>query len=314
VQLHALGGCASTLPAGCSTRPGKVVAGFPAFLDEYEALLVGNEILMERTRASASSPKELAINSAISGPMAAPAESTTDIRKIDHYGSTTASLPRAPRQHGDVYDRTDPFLEMRESLKILNDAMRDLPDGPSSTQVEAPRFPPQARRGLRPHRIAKGELGFYLIRDGSPKPYRYRLRPPSLINLTILEEPLPRSQRRGRRRHPGQRRHRIRRGRPDETDELQRMETRVIGNGILKGLTRLHGISSAATSAKERLTTVQYPESACRRSKPRALPLPRLRRIDPKPASAVSPARSAEGMPAKCILIQKSPTKSPTPS
>jgi len=80
-------------------------------------------------------------------------------------------------------------LEMRESVKILEQALGDIPAGPI--------MDPKAKvRGLRPRageayaRIEspKGELGFYLISDGSPNPYRYRVRPPSLINLTVLED------------------------------------------------------------------------------------------------------------------------------
>ena len=81
------------------------------------------------------------------------------------------------------------LLEMRESLKILEQALRDIQPGPI--------MDPKAKiRGFRPKpgeaygRIEgpKGELGFYLISDGGPNPYRYRVRPPSLINLTILED------------------------------------------------------------------------------------------------------------------------------
>jgi NADH-quinone oxidoreductase subunit D len=81
------------------------------------------------------------------------------------------------------------LLEMKESLKILDVALKEIPGGPvmdSKAKI----------RGLRPKpgeaygRIEspKGELGFYLISDGGPNPYRYRVRPPSLINLTILED------------------------------------------------------------------------------------------------------------------------------
>jgi len=81
------------------------------------------------------------------------------------------------------------MLEMRESLGILRAALRDLPGGPV--------FDPKAKlRGFRPKpgeaygRIEgpKGEIGFYLVSDGGPNPYRYRVRPPSLINLTVLED------------------------------------------------------------------------------------------------------------------------------
>jgi NADH-quinone oxidoreductase subunit D len=81
------------------------------------------------------------------------------------------------------------ILEMRETLKILEQALKDVPAGPI--------MDPKVRlRGLRPKvgeaygRIEspKGELGFFLISDGTGNPYRYRVRPPSMINLTILED------------------------------------------------------------------------------------------------------------------------------
>ena len=92
--------------------------------------------------------------------------------------------------HGDTFDRyMIRVLEMRESVKILKPALQNIPSGPI--------IDPKAKlRGFRPKvgeaygriEAPKGELGFYLISDGSPNPYRYRVRPPSLINLTILED------------------------------------------------------------------------------------------------------------------------------
>ena len=81
------------------------------------------------------------------------------------------------------------LLELRESLKILEQALKDIPGGPV--------MDPKAKiRGFRPKpgeaygriEAPKGELGFYLISDGGPNPYRYRVRPPSFVNLTILED------------------------------------------------------------------------------------------------------------------------------
>jgi NADH-quinone oxidoreductase subunit D len=185
------GGCRVDMPAGWLDRAKQVVADFPKFLDEYEQLLVSNEILMERTQNVGVLTKELAVNAAISGPMARASGVNYDIRKVDKYSIYDRFNFRVPLgDHGDVYDRyMIRFLEMRESLKILNDAMRDIPGGP----IVDPRWKP---RGFRPKpgeaygRIEspKGELGFYLISDGSPNPYRYKVRPPSLINLTVLED------------------------------------------------------------------------------------------------------------------------------
>lgn len=185
------GGCRCDLPAGWLDQARQFVAGFPRFLDEYERLLVGNEILMERTQGIGVLSKELAIASAISGPMARASGVNYDIRKVDNYGIYSRFSFRVPLgSHGDVYDRyMIRFLEMRESLKILNDAMRDLPDGPIVDPKMKPRgFRPKPGEAYGRIESPKGELGFYLISDGSPNPYRYRVRPPSLINLTILED------------------------------------------------------------------------------------------------------------------------------
>jgi NADH-quinone oxidoreductase subunit D len=81
------------------------------------------------------------------------------------------------------------LLEMRESIGILNQALRDIPAGPiMDTKAKLRGFRPKAGEAYGRIESPKGELGFYLISDGSPNPYRYRVRPPSLINLTVLED------------------------------------------------------------------------------------------------------------------------------
>src|SRR5439155_19008675 len=93
-------------------------------------------------------------------------------------------------EHGDTYDRyMIRVLEMRESVKILQQALRDLPPGPiMDPKAKLRGFRPKAGEAYSRIEAPKGELGVYLISDGSPNPYRYRVRPPSLINLTILED------------------------------------------------------------------------------------------------------------------------------
>jgi NADH-quinone oxidoreductase subunit D len=185
------GGCRVDMPAGWLDQAKKVVAEFPKFLDEYEKLLVGNEILMERTQNVGVMSKELAINAGMSGPMARASGVNYDIRKVDKYGLYERFSFRVPLgAHGDVYDRyMIRFLEMRESLKILNEAMRDIPGGPIVDPKMKPRgFRPKPGEAYGRIESPKGELGFYLISDGSANPYRYKVRPPSLINLTVLED------------------------------------------------------------------------------------------------------------------------------
>jgi NADH-quinone oxidoreductase subunit D len=185
------GGCRCDLPPGWLEQAKKVVDEFPRFLDELDRLLSGNEILLARTQGVGILPKELAINASITGPMLRASGVNYDIRKVDKYGIYDRFKWRVPLgNHADVYDRyMVRFLEMRESVEILKAALADLPAGPI--------IDPKAKtRGFRPPigeaygriEAPKGELGFYLISDGTGNPFRYRVRPPSFINLTILED------------------------------------------------------------------------------------------------------------------------------
>jgi NADH-quinone oxidoreductase subunit D len=185
------GGCRVDLPAGWLDQAKKVVQEFPRFLDEYESLLVSNEILMDRTQNVGVLSRKLAVSAGISGPMARASGVDYDIRKVDHYGIYDRFAFRVPLgEHGDVYDRyMIRLLEMRESVKILEQAMREIPAGPivdPKTRIRG--FRPKPGEAYGRIEAPKGELGFYLICDGSPNPYRYRVRPPSLINLTVLED------------------------------------------------------------------------------------------------------------------------------
>jgi NADH-quinone oxidoreductase subunit D len=185
------GGCRVDLPAGWLAQAKQVVEAFPRFLDEYESLLVSNEILMARTQGVGVLSKELAVNAGITGPMLRACGVNYDLRKVDKYGIYDRFSFRVPLgDHGDVYDRyMIRLLEMRESIKILDQAMRNLPEGPivdPKTKIRG--FRPKAGEAYGRIEAPKGELGFYLISDGSPNPYRYRVRPPSLINLTVLED------------------------------------------------------------------------------------------------------------------------------
>ena len=185
------GGCRVELPSGWLEQTKKVVEAFPRFLDEYERLLTGNEIFMARAQGVGVLKKELAINAGVTGPMLRASGVNYDIRKVDKYGIYDRFDFKIPLgEHGDVYDRyMIRMLEMRESLKILNQALRDIPPGPiMDTKAKIRGFRPPVGEAYGRIESPKGELGFYLISDGSPNPYRYRVRPPSLINLTVLED------------------------------------------------------------------------------------------------------------------------------
>ncbi len=185
------GGCRVDLPPGWLEDARKVVAEYPRFLDEFENLLTSNEILLSRTQEIGVLPRALAISGSVTGPVLRAAGVDYDVRKVDKYGIYDRFDFRVPLgDHGDVYDRyMIRILEMRESLKILNQALKDVPEGPVMDPKSKIRgFRPKAGEAYGRIESPKGELGFYLISDGSPNPYRYRVRPPSFVNLTVLED------------------------------------------------------------------------------------------------------------------------------
>lgn len=168
-----------------------LIPSLHSFIDEFDRLLTSNEILMSRCQGVGVLKPELAVNAGITGPMLRASGVDYDIRKVDSYGIYDRFKFRVPLgEQGDIYDRyMVRLLEMRETVGILEQALKDIPGGP----VTDPKI---KSRGIRPKpgeaygriEAPKGELGFYLISDGTLNPYRYRIRPPSLINLTALED------------------------------------------------------------------------------------------------------------------------------
>ena len=191
------GGVKRDLPSGVLERIKKIVQGFPKFLDEFEGLLTKNEILCMRCQNVGVLPYDLAVNASITGPMARASGVNYDIRKVDGYSIYNRFKFRVPLgKVGDVYDRyMIRILEMHESLKILEQALKEIPaEGP----VLNPKFVQLAKspRNFKPPKgeaygrveAPKGELGFYLVSDGTPQPWRYHVRAPSFVNLTVLED------------------------------------------------------------------------------------------------------------------------------
>jgi NADH-quinone oxidoreductase subunit D len=190
-NFQRFGGCRVDPSAEWLAATRRLVDGYGAFLDEFEALLSGNEIVMARTQGVGRLPAALAVNAGITGPMLRASGVGHDLRKVDGYGVYPRFNFRVPiGRDGDVYDRyMVRMLEMRESIAILDQALRDLPGGPILD-------PKAKQRGLRPKageaygRIEgpKGEIGFFLVSDGTGNPSRYRVRAPSFVNLTVLED------------------------------------------------------------------------------------------------------------------------------
>ncbi|MBI2935353.1 MAG: NADH-quinone oxidoreductase subunit D [Chloroflexi bacterium] len=161
----------------------------PHYLDEYEQYFAENEILVARTKDVGMLPADKAINASASGPVLRASGVQWDLRKVDPYEvypRMEFDVPIGSR--GDSYDRfMVRLLEMRQSLRIVEQAARDIPPGPVRTRVPFFLRPPVGEAYAHVE-SSKGELGFYLVSDGSISPYRCKIRSPSFINLTVLRD------------------------------------------------------------------------------------------------------------------------------
>lgn len=184
-----IGGVAFELPPQFEAAVRKVLAEYPPFLDEIEGILSGNEIFIARTKDVAVIPPELAANASLSGPMLRGSGVAWDIRKADPYcGYEQYEFEIPIGYRGDCYDRFIVRLEeMRQSVKIIRQALDGLPGGPHSTEVPLALRPPAGEAYARVE-APRGELGYYVVSDEGPSPYRFHIRPPSFINLSVLKE------------------------------------------------------------------------------------------------------------------------------
>jgi NADH-quinone oxidoreductase subunit D len=185
------GGCRVDADDNWLAGARNIVDRFPKFLDEFEELILGNEIVIARTQNVGKLSADLAISAGITGPMLRACGVNYDIRKVDGYGFYPRFKFRIPLgDHGDTYDRLMMrALEMRESVEILKQALAQIQPGPIvNPKVKIRAFRPPVGEAYGRIEAPKGELGFYLVSDGGPNPYRYRVRPPSFINLTVLED------------------------------------------------------------------------------------------------------------------------------
>lgn len=208
----AIGGMREDVPAGFVEKVKDFLKMFPGRLKEYEGLLTQNPIWVNRTQGIGVISAEEAIALSLSGPMLRGSGVKWDIRKAypySLYDRFEFDIPTG--QNGDCYDRYLVRLEeMRQSLRIIEQALAKLPEGP--VRADAPKvvLPPKqmvmtSAAAMQQHFIMmihgfnapegevyasveapKGELGFYIVSDGSNQPYRLRVRPPSFINLQAL--------------------------------------------------------------------------------------------------------------------------------
>ena len=167
----------------------KFVRQMPGFIDEYDQLLAENEILLARSKGVGILPKELAINISASGPVLRASGVKWDIRKADPYSIYDRFEFDIPTGSvGDCYDRYRVRIEeMRQSLRIIKQAMKQIPSGAVKSKVPYLIHPPIGEAYAHIE-APRGELGFYLVSDNSIAPYRCHIRAPSLLNLTALRD------------------------------------------------------------------------------------------------------------------------------
>jgi NADH-quinone oxidoreductase subunit D len=206
------GGLMADVPPGWLEKCDGFIRDFPEHIVEYESLLTDNDIFKERTIGIGKISLDLAHAMDLTGPSLRACGDSWDLRKIAPYcGYEEYDFDVPTLTGGDVYDRyMVRVAELRESTKIARQALDRLPDGPIITADRKVALPPRAElatsmealihhfklvsEGFRPPEgevylpieSPKGEIGIYLVSDGTGRPYRVHVRAPSFVNLQSL--------------------------------------------------------------------------------------------------------------------------------
>jgi NADH-quinone oxidoreductase subunit D len=184
-----IGGCIYETYDGFEQDIKKFCTFFLPKLDEYEELLTTNRIWVTRTKGVGILNPENCIALGVTGPVLRASGVKWDLRKAqpyECYKDFDFDIPTGV--NGDTYDRyLVRIAEMRQSVRILQQAVEAIPTGPIMAKVPKVIKPPV---GEVYHSIEapKGELGYFIVSDGSTQPYRVRVRPPSFVNLQALDK------------------------------------------------------------------------------------------------------------------------------
>ena len=182
-----VGGLAADIPDGFAAKTRAFCDIIGGRIKEYEGLLSANRIWLARTRGIGAIPADDAIAIGLSGPSLRGSGVKWDLRKASPYEAYDRFEFDIPvGANGDTYDRYQVRLEeMRQSRRIILQALDGMPEGDFRAKVPRVLKPPP---GEVYHSIEapKGELGFYLVSDGSANPYRVRIKGPSFFNLQAM--------------------------------------------------------------------------------------------------------------------------------
>ena len=181
------GGLKEDVPRGFYRQALKGVRQVIQRLDQYEDLLLANEIFKERTIGVGVLPTQVANSYGVSGPIARASNMDMDVRKDEPYlvyDQFDFDVHSAP--NGDCFDRFWVLLhECVESAKIVEQAIEGIPSGPVIGKVPRVIQAPEGEIYVRTENPL-GELGFYLVSDGDRRPYRMKIRTPSFSNVSAL--------------------------------------------------------------------------------------------------------------------------------
>jgi NADH-quinone oxidoreductase subunit C/D len=212
-NYYRIGGVDSDLTPELIAKLKKFLGHFPADIEEYEALLANNRIWLSRTKGVAVISGEDAISFGLTGPVLRGSGVNFDIRKAEPYAAYDQVEWDVPLgKHGDTYDRYWVRMqEMRQSARIVRQCLDKLPQGPILAENAGVVLPPKEKvmhdmeslihhfiivtHGIRAPKgevyvgteVPKGELGFYIVSDGTTKPYRLKIRSPSFVNMGAFD-------------------------------------------------------------------------------------------------------------------------------
>ncbi|MEY4704949.1 MAG: NADH-quinone oxidoreductase, subunit [Nitrospirota bacterium] len=213
LNYYRIGGVDSDFTPELVQRMRAFLATFPEKVKEYDSLIASNRIWIGRTKNVALLSAEDAINFGCTGPVLRGSGVAYDVRKVEPYGVYDKVDWEVPiGKNGDTYDRYWIRMEeMRQSARIITQCLDQLPAGP--IMAEAPQYIPPPKelvmrdmeslihhfiiytQGIKPPKAEtycateapKGELGFFIVSDGSPRPYRLKIRSPSFVHMGAFD-------------------------------------------------------------------------------------------------------------------------------
>ncbi len=213
LNYYRIGGVDSDFTPDLVSRLKAFLATFPEKVSEYDQLLMSNRIWIGRTKNVAVISADDAINFGLTGPTLRGSGIAYDVRKYEPYGVYDKVDWEVPvGKNGDTYDRYWVRMEeMRQSARIIKQSLDQMPEGPIIADDPQIIPPPKAQvmrdmeslihhfiiftQGFKPPKTEtycgteapKGELGFFIVSDGSPRPYRLKIRAPSFIHMGAFD-------------------------------------------------------------------------------------------------------------------------------